>query len=105
MVGYIPYTFTMASTLSRAILRDPAMYPKPDIFKPERFLNPDGSLRGDPILTSAFGFGKRICPGRHVVDATLFYSVASLFSVFNIEKVGDGERKLSDYPSTGGIIR
>ncbi|KAI0289360.1 cytochrome P450 [Russula brevipes] len=90
MVGYILYTFTMASTLSRAILRDPALYPRPDIFKPERFLNPDGSLRDDPILASAFGFGKRICPGRHVVDATLFISVASLFSVFNIEKVGDG---------------
>ncbi|KAH9975189.1 cytochrome P450, partial [Russula compacta] len=61
-----------------AILHDPSLYPEPDIFRPERFLNPDGSLRDDPVLTSAFGFGKRICPGRHFVDATLFISVASL---------------------------
>ena len=62
------------------------MYPEPDSFKPERFLDPDGSLRDDPVLTSAFGFGKRICPGRHFVDVTFFIVVASLLSVFNIEK-------------------
>jgi len=71
---------------SWAILRDPVRYPEPDSFRPERFLNPDGSLHDDPVLTTAFGFGKRICPGRHFVDTTLFVVVASLLSVFNIEK-------------------
>jgi len=69
-----------------AILHDPEMYPDPDAFKPERFLNQDGSAREDPVLASTFGFGKRICPGRHFVEATLFILVASLLSVFNIEK-------------------
>ncbi|KAI0291315.1 hypothetical protein BC826DRAFT_1150247 [Russula brevipes] len=41
---------------SWAILHDPTIYP--EHFKPERFLNPDGSLLGDPILTSSFGYGK-----------------------------------------------
>jgi len=71
---------------SWAILHDPVMYPEPDSYKPERFLNPDGSLRDDPVLASTFGFGKRICPGRHFVDATLFIVVASMLSVFNIKK-------------------
>jgi len=78
--------FGLTSTLFRAILHDPVMYPEPDSYKPERFLNPDGSLRDDPVLASTFGFGKRICPGRHFVDATLFIAVASMLSVFNIEK-------------------
>ncbi|KAI0264227.1 cytochrome P450 [Gloeopeniophorella convolvens] len=71
---------------SWAILHDPASYPQPDAFNPERFLNADGSLRDDAILVSAFGYGKRICPGRHFVDATLFIVVASVLSGFNVGK-------------------
>ena len=87
------------------MLHDPALYPDPDAFKPERFLNADGSVRDDPVLTSAFGFGKRICPGRHFVDATLFIVVASLFSTFNIGKGEGGGDKLSDYTFTGTLVR
>jgi hypothetical protein len=106
MVGYIPPQSWVVLTLFRAILHDPATYPEPDKFKPERFLNADGSLRDDPTLTSGFGFGKRICPGRHFVDATLFIFIASLLSAFNIEKGKDGGDKLSDYIShSPGITR
>lgn len=85
----------------RAILHDPAMYPEPDAFKPERFINADGSFRDDPVLTSAFGFGRRICPGRHFVDASFFIVVASILSVFNIEK---GKGSDGAYPFTGNGI-
>ncbi|KAI0302456.1 cytochrome P450 [Multifurca ochricompacta] len=74
-----------------AILHDPNEYQDPDAFKPERFLDSNGHLRDDPNLTSAFGYGKRICPGRHFVDATLFITVASLLSVFNIKKRKEDE--------------
>ncbi|KAI9431009.1 cytochrome P450 [Lactarius psammicola] len=70
-----------------ALFCDPSVYPEPDVFKPERFINTDGSLRDDPLLSSAFGYGKRICPGRHFVDSTLFIYAASLLSVFRIENV------------------
>jgi cytochrome P450 len=87
------------------MLHDPTLYPDPDTFKPERFINTDGSLRDDPNLTSAFGFGKRICPGRHVVDAILFSMAASLLAAFNIKRgEGDGS-KPSDYTFTGSISR
>ena len=89
----------------RAIFHDPSTYPEPNVFKPERFLNPDGSLRDDPLLSSAFGYGKRICPGRHFVDTTLFIYVASLLSVFRIENVQDGQEKRSKYKYTGALIR
>jgi len=86
-----------------AILHDPATYPEPDMFNPERFLNTDGSLRDDPTLISVFGYGKRICPGRHVADATLFMSITSLLSVFNIKKGRGGWDKLSSYTFTGAL--
>jgi len=88
---------------SWAMLHDPTLYPEPDIFKPERFINTDGSLRDDPNLASAFGFGKRICPGRHVVDATLFIVVASLLAAFNIKRGEGGGSKPSDYTFTGTL--
>ena len=91
-------------TFCRAILHDPSIYSEPDVFKPERFLNPDGSLRDDPLLSSAFGYGKRICPGRHFVDTMLFIYVASLLSVFRIENV-QGQEKRTKYEYIGSIIR
>jgi len=92
-------------TISRAILHDPTRYPEPDAFKPERFLNPDGSLLDDPILVLAFGYGKRVCPGRHFVDATLFITVASLLSVFNVEKGATSRGQPFEYIYTGSILR
>jgi cytochrome P450 len=73
----------------RAILHDPETYPEPKEFKPERFLNEDGSVKDDPTLALAFGAGKRICPGRHIVDATLFIVASSVLSVFNVTKAKD----------------
>ena len=73
----------------RAILHNPDLYPDPEAFKPERFLKEDGSLRDDPAISMAFGVGKRICPGRHFVDSTLFIVVSSVLSVFNVMKAQD----------------
>jgi Cytochrome P450 len=106
-----PYSELSESTVRpmvyRAILNDPCTYPEPDVFKPERFLNPDGSLREDPILASAFGFGRRICPGRHFAEATLFITVASLFSVFNIRKgqFAKGAAEPFTYSFTGSLVK
>jgi cytochrome P450 len=73
----------------RAIIRDPETYLDPEEFKPERFLNEDGSVKDDPTLALAFGAGKRICPGRHIIDATLFIVVSSVLSSFNVTKAKD----------------
>lgn len=48
-------------TWSRAMLRNEELYPEQDLFKPERFLNDDGSFNEsvlDPEEVT-FGFGRR----------------------------------------------
>jgi len=101
--GYFIPKGAIVATNVWAVLHDPATYPDPDSFKPERFINPDGSVRDDPVLAIAFGSGKRICPGRHLVDSTLFIVIASLLSVFNIRE--NGTNKGPDaYPFTGSCL-
>ena len=74
---------------TRAILHDPEKYPEPETFNPNRFLNDDGTFQDDPSIALAFGVGKRICPGRHFVEATLFMVAASVLSVYNVTKARD----------------
>ena len=73
----------------RAILHDPELYPDPEAFKPERFLNEDDTFRDDPTISLAFGAGRRICPGRHFVEAELFVLTASVLSMFNVTRAKD----------------
>ena len=85
----VVYSSTFLSECFRAILHDPERYPDPEEFKPERFLNEDGSVREDPALSLVFGVGKRICPGRHLVDSTVFTVACSVLSVFNVTESKD----------------
>ncbi|KAI0704090.1 cytochrome P450 [Earliella scabrosa] len=70
-----------------AMSRDPETFPEPEEFKPERFLNQNGQLdmsgTVDPI-NFVFGFGRRICPGRHFAEASLFILCASALHAFDI---------------------
>lgn len=92
-------------TVLRAITRDPDVYPEPDVFSPERFLNPNGTPREDATLTSVFGFGKRVCPGRHFVDTTMFIVATTVLSVCNIERRGGSDGSPFNFTYSGGLVR
>lgn len=67
-------------------MHDPEIYEEPDEFVPERFLK-DGKLNRqirDPAV-AAFGFGRRICPGRFFSDNSLFMMIASVLAVFDMK--------------------
>ncbi|KAH0828605.1 cytochrome P450 [Lanmaoa asiatica] len=68
------------------ILHDKQNYPEPMDFIPERFLNADGTENEEVLdpATAAFGYGRRICPGRFMADATLWISIACILTVFDI---------------------
>ncbi|KAI0764606.1 O-methylsterigmatocystin oxidoreductase [Trametes elegans] len=80
---------------ARAMPRDPTIYPEPDKFMPERFIDVEGraTLAGFDSQKFQFGFGRGcvrrsflICPGRHFAPDALFITVASLLHVFDIER-------------------
>lgn len=64
-------------------------YPNPDEFIPERFLAEDGSLLPNDIEHLAFGFGRRICPGRYFADASVWSVISAVLAVFHISKSKD----------------
>jgi len=74
-----------------AILHDPSVYPDPFAFKPERFSDHEtNTLAGiNDIPDAAFGFGRRMCPGRWLAFQSIRIAVASILSVYNISKAID----------------
>ncbi|KAJ7578133.1 cytochrome P450 [Mycena floridula] len=71
-----------------AITRDETAYPDPESFIPERFIKSDGSLNDDD-MGYVFGFGRRVCVGRHLAQGTMWLAVASILATFNISKAKD----------------
>ena len=76
------------------MLHDPQNYADPDKFAPERFLgtdNKDPEIDPSPL---AFGFGRRVCPGREFAEATIYLCISMCLAVFNIEKPENRELKV-----------
>ena len=61
-------------------------YPNPHAFIPERFLDDDGTLKPNEIENIAFGFGRRICVGRHFADTSVWSVIAGVLAMFKILK-------------------
>jgi cytochrome P450 len=68
------------------IFKDPSLYEKPDEFNPERFLK--NADIPDP-KSFAFGYGRRVCPGQHLADASLFLTIVSTLALFEITYATD----------------
>ncbi|KAF6752860.1 cytochrome P450 98A3 [Ephemerocybe angulata] len=74
-----------------AMMHDPAVFDRPFEFRPERFLDKDGKV--DPRVIdaeyAAFGFGRRVCPGRFFSNDALFLMTSCLLSTFIVEAPKD----------------
>lgn len=68
-----------------SIHREPKRYPDPDSFRPERWLDKDWPTYREPLSQfpnlqnfSAFGFGRRICPGQNIAERSLYILIARI---------------------------
>ncbi|KAI0757953.1 cytochrome P450 [Fomes fomentarius] len=97
--GYFIPKGTMVMANTWAMLNDPSMYPEPEKFNPDRFLKGEGRTPQPDPRGPAFGFGRRICPGKDLAENTVWAMVANLFHVYRITPAVDEEGKAIPIPT------
>ncbi|TFK45989.1 cytochrome P450 [Heliocybe sulcata] len=86
-------------------LHDPDVYSDPFTFNPDRFMGPNPER--DPT-DFVFGFGRRVCPGTHLADASVWINIAKAAAALDVSKALDETGKPIDpIPATteGVIVR
>ncbi|KAL6647415.1 hypothetical protein ACP70R_014852 [Stipagrostis hirtigluma subsp. patula] len=70
---------------SWAIMRDPAVWERPDEFVPGRFLDraAEVDFRGKQFEFIPFGAGRRLCPGLHMAEHVMPLILSSLLHAFD----------------------
>ncbi|PCH38755.1 cytochrome P450 [Wolfiporia cocos MD-104 SS10] len=73
-----------------AMSRNPAIFPDPDAFRPERYqdISIGNAVEAD-LRRMVFGFGRRLCPGRYLGDSNVWLIAATLLATFNFERLRD----------------
>ncbi|VDC05155.1 unnamed protein product [Peniophora sp. CBMAI 1063] len=68
---------------------NPEIYKSPRVFNPDRFIaTPEHPAEPDPHNV-VFGFGRRICPGINLADATAWLEIALSLAVLTVSKAVD----------------
>ncbi|KAI6174303.1 Cytochrome P450 domain containing protein [Aphelenchoides besseyi] len=78
----IPKGTAIAPQIS-CVLSDPKIFPEPEKFKPERFVDSEGKLKKFDELIP-FSVGKRECIGRSLATMELLLITANLFNRFRL---------------------
>ncbi|KAG6376579.1 cytochrome P450 [Boletus reticuloceps] len=75
-----------------SILRDETLFPNAHAFNPDRYLVPapdeETERRRDP-RSYVFGFGRRRCPGMHLVESSAWLLMVSMIATLDIGKALD----------------
>jgi cytochrome P450 len=71
------------------MLHDPAVFPEPSRFKPERWLAPGAPTFPD----AAFGFGRRECGGRFMARESVWAAIVGVLAAFKISALEDDPPK------------
>ncbi len=74
-----------------ALHGDPEIYPNPDVFEPDRFKNHRLDSAASAVQVDYhqrdhfnYGFGRRLCPGIHVAEQSLFIVISRVLWAFDI---------------------
>ncbi|KAG1798560.1 cytochrome P450 [Suillus plorans] len=68
-----------------AIANDPEVFPEPHRFNPQRWIDDAGRVRSD-LKFFTFGFGRRVCPGQHVANRSVFITTALILWAFRLSE-------------------
>ena len=77
------------------MLRNEELYPDPDTFNPDRYLvevDPVQAKLRDPRIY-VFGFGRRKCPGSHLIEQSLWIVMATFLATTDFGKAKDASGK------------
>jgi hypothetical protein len=81
------------------------LYPDPETFNPDRWLNPAYPTYREPLSVhpnlqgfSAFGFGRRICPGLNIAERSLNILTARIAWACHISKQNQANGKAIHVP-------
>lgn len=76
--------FSMSSYLQH---RDPNIFPEPDAFRPERWLDNPKAASGKPLsrYLVPFGKGPRMCLGMNFASVELYIGLATVFRKLDLE--------------------
>ncbi|KAI0051668.1 cytochrome P450 [Auriscalpium vulgare] len=91
-----------------SILHDDSVYPSPLTFDPHRFDDEEENQKQaiNDLPGPAFGFGRRVCPGRYLAIDSIWITIASVLAVYDIKKTVDdnGETIEPDIEFTSSFL-
>ncbi|KAL0575892.1 hypothetical protein V5O48_006092, partial [Marasmius crinis-equi] len=100
---YIPKGAMVVANI-RGMSLNENVYSNPKAFDPSRFL-PQPQGKGEPPFPSGFGFGRRICPGRHFADIALWNAIACTLATLEILPVKRADGKLPEMVFSEALVR
>ncbi|KAI0761422.1 cytochrome P450 [Irpex lacteus] len=89
-----------------AIFYDPDTYPNPEVFDPSRHVTETGEPTDGPnVYDVCFGYGRRICPGMHFADSSVYIWCAMILAVYDISKAVENGQPIDpiDAYTTGAV--
>ncbi|KAF8630710.1 hypothetical protein AX15_002762 [Amanita polypyramis BW_CC] len=108
---YMGYRIPQGSTVIAniwGITHDEEVFDRPYLFDPSRFLPSESKTRAqiDPRKL-VFGYGRRVCPGAHFAESSVYLSITGILALFNIRKAVDqnGQEVTPRFDFTTGITR
>jgi cytochrome P450 len=96
--GYFIPAGSFVYANARAMTHDERVYSSPDEFNPDRFIPTSEGGLGEPLPKGQFGFGRRICVGQHLAEASVWIVVAGLLSTMTLTRWTDPKTGAEDVP-------